>query len=167
MILLFLKLGPDWIPEAWSKSAIVILRSSSDVEKNPYPYLSHGSIRASPTSGSQAPISDRQRAKTEACLVSLGIVLLELLFGKSLETLPFRSQFLGADGQPHTFTDRFTALQWQKDVEKEFGNGIAGAIKRCLVCSFEPDADLTSSAFVRAVWEYIARPVEEFARAFR
>lgn len=162
MILLLLSLGPDWIPDKWSKNTVVVLHSPGD--RHGYPYLSHGPIRQMLKSRSR--VVDR-RKRAEACLRSLGVLLLELLFGEPLELRSSQLAILKPDGQSGNLADELAILMWQKEVEKHFGFGIAEAIKRCLWCVFEQDADLGNSAFVRAIWENVALPVGRFADAFK
>lgn len=149
-----LKLGPSWVPESWQKSSLVLLQTPGSV---PQPYISHSSIQtASPSSS----------AKTEATLRALGIMLLELLFRDTLERQPFRADYMGHGGQPNNMTDFCTAMIWQEKVEEEFGDRLAHAIKSCVTCAFEPVADLSSLAFVQAVWTTVVKPLEEFLRVF-
>lgn len=149
-----LKLGPSWIPESWQKSSLVLLRAPGSI---PQPYISHPSIQtASPSSPE----------KTAATLLALGIMLLELLFCDTLERQPFRADYLGNGGQPNDMTDFCTAMKWQKMVEQEFGDKLAHAIESCLKCAFEPVADLSSLAFVQAVWTTVVKPLEEFLQIY-
>lgn len=108
-----------------------------------------------------------ERKRIKACLRSLGVLLLELLFGEPLESRSLRQADLKPDGRGSDLADEFAIFMWQKEVEKHFGDGIAEAIKRCLWCLFESDADFGNSAFVRAIWEYVALPVQQFTHAFR
>ncbi|KAK4222671.1 hypothetical protein QBC38DRAFT_518724 [Podospora fimiseda] len=63
--------------------------------------------------------------KTGDISLSIGILLLELLFGQSLESRPERTEFLRPDGTPNKYTDYCTATEWQRTVEMEVGDGIA------------------------------------------
>ncbi|KAF4334108.1 sugar transporter STL1 [Fusarium beomiforme] len=144
-----LKLGPSWIPENWHKSTMVLLQIPGPV---PQPYISHLSIHTPLKSASLTEVS-----KTKATLLSLGIMLLELLFGDTLERQPFRADYLGNGGVPNDMTDFCTAMRWQKKVEEDFGDKLAQAIESCVKCAFEPVADLHSLAFVQAVWTTVMR----------
>jgi hypothetical protein len=115
-----LKLGPSWIPESWHKSSLVLLRTS---ELLPNPYISHQSIHKILKSPS-TPEASRARAS----LLTLGILLLELLFHDTLENQPFRANYLNGHGKPNNMTDFCTAMEWQKKVEAEFGDRLADAI---------------------------------------
>ncbi|KAM0429635.1 hypothetical protein ACHAPT_006240 [Fusarium lateritium] len=154
-----LSLGPLWTPESWSKSSLVLLRATHVV---PQPYISHPSIHTTLKSAAAAPT----KAATRATLLALGILLLELLFRDNLESQPFRETYLGSGGQPNDMTDYCTAVLWQKQVEEEFGDKLADAISRCLKCNFDPAADLSSSAFVQAVWTRVVQPLEEFLKVY-
>ncbi len=58
-----------------------------------------------------------------------------------------------------------TAVRWQKRAEEEFGFGLAEAIRRCILCSFDAPG-LRSGAFVQAVWDAVMRPVDGFLAAW-
>jgi hypothetical protein len=149
-----LKLGPSWVPESWQKSSLVLLQTPDSI---PQPYISHPSIQN---------VSPSSTAKTKATLLALGIMLLELLFCDTLERQPFRADYLGSGGQPNDMTDFCTAMKWQKRVEQDFGDKLAHAIDNCIKCAFEPVADLSSLAFVQAVWTTVVKPLEEFLQIY-
>lgn len=153
-----LKLGPSWVPESWHKSSLVLLRTS---ELLPNPYISHESIHTALKSPS-TPEASRARAS----LLTLGILLLELLFHDTLENQPFRAGYLNGQGKPNNMTDFCTAMEWQKKVEAEFGDRLADVIMLCVRCDFGPTPDLSSLAFVRAVWLTVAQPLEEFLKVY-
>ena len=178
MILMLLKLGPGWIPNSWSKKSLVVLRSTNLAQAptttattitQPQPYLSHASIQTALKPAAAAAVvhivESVAQVKARASLLTLGILLLELLFGETLEGQPCWSEFLSG-GKPNEFTEFCTAMKWSGKVEGEFGNKFAEAIRRCLTCGLEPAPDLASPAFVRAVWTGVAQPVEEFVAAF-
>jgi len=181
---MLLKLGPGWIPNTWSKKSLVVLRSTNPAQvptapaaiTQPQPYISHASIQTAlkPSAGTAAAaaatavvhiVESVAQVKARASLLTLGILLLELLFGETLEGQPCWSEFLSG-GKPNEFTEFCTAMKWSGKVEGEFGNKFAEAIRRCLTCGLEPAPDLASPAFVRAVWTGVAQPVEEFVAAF-
>jgi hypothetical protein len=99
-------------------------------------------------------------------MFAIGVLLLELLFRETLERQPFRTQFLGPTVEPNEYTDFCTAMQWQKKVMEECGTGLADAIHRCIVCSFDSPLDLSSPSFVNSVWQGVGKPVEEFLKAW-
>lgn len=155
--------GSSWVPESWSKSDVFLFQDPSTPV--PQPYLSHPSLRKTLVPCGSVPT----RTKAQRALFSLGVLLLELLFGEKLENQPFRVDHMGKDGKPNETTDLFTALHWQKRVEEGFGDELAEAIMRCLVCIFETESspNLSDTAFLRAVWQQVLLPVEKFLSAWR
>ncbi|KAI8649135.1 hypothetical protein NCS57_01449600 [Fusarium keratoplasticum] len=129
---------------------------------DPTPYISHESVRNT-FKGKQRV---ERSAQARASLFTIGILQLELLFCKTLESLPLRNQYFGRVGVADYTADLCTAIQWQKQVEAEFGDRIAGAIRRCMLCAFEPQPDLSDSTFIRAVCTNVVQPLEKFLLAW-
>lgn len=100
--------------------------------------------------------------ETREQLYTLGILLLELFFGASLETQPRRKTFLGPDGKPNEFTEGSTAYELLNQVELECGDILRWAIDRCLYCDFRPDPDPSDPKFVQAVLELVVIPIKQF-----
>ncbi|KAK3312891.1 hypothetical protein B0H66DRAFT_382704 [Apodospora peruviana] len=104
---------------------------------------------------------------TRAMLFNTGVFVLELMYGDKLENQPWRDEYISTKTRAaNDATDLCTAMRWQKRTEEEFGYGIADAIRRCILCSFEGAPDLASRAFVQAVWEGVVKPVEDFLTAW-
>lgn len=105
---------------------------------------------------------------TRNMLFNMGVFLLELLYGDKLENQPWREEYLGSTvtRTANETTDLCTALRWQKRAEEEFGYGIADAIRRCILCSFDGAPDLENRAFLQAVCEGVVKPVENFLAAW-
>lgn len=154
--------GSPWVPLTWNKKDLFLVTDPSNPV--PQPYLNHDSLRqilAVAQEGSAAK-------KARSTLFSLGVLLLELVFREELESQPFRAKLMGSDGAPNEETDFVTALLWQQRVEEEFGDELADAIKRCLICMFDlaPSPDLNSSAFIQAIWQQVLLPVDKFLSAW-
>jgi len=167
-LLTVLSLGPSpWLPPKLHRTHLLVHNdppptTTSSPTASALSYLQHSSLRAtlkSPPNHSSAA----DFAKTT--LLSLGILLLELVFRETLECQPAWTKFL-SDGQPNEATALCTALQWQKRVEEEFGFGLAEAVRRCVLCMFDAPLDLGSAAFVQAVWAGVVRPLEDFLQGW-
>lgn len=165
-ILTLLKLGPDWTPETWSKNSPLLLPTQDPTWNSAafHPYLSHDSIHTTLQVGSIT--SKATEGKARASLLALGILLLELLFRETIEQQPFHDELL-SQGHPNDLTELCTALQWQRKVEEEFGDKLADAIRRCLLCAFDTIPNLENSEFVRAIWVKVVKPIEEFLTAYK
>ncbi|KAF4448824.1 hypothetical protein F53441_7816 [Fusarium austroafricanum] len=149
-----------WIPETWSKTEVLLIRSLHSTI--PTPYVSHQSIRN--TLKGKHTVQPSIQARSS--LFALGVLLMELLFRTKLESLSIRKQYLGTTPQETQTADLCTAIQWQKSVEGQFGDRIADAIRRCVLCAFEAQPDLSNSAFVKAVCTSVLQPLEEFLSAW-
>ncbi|KAJ4205895.1 hypothetical protein NW759_014372 [Fusarium solani] len=149
-----------WVPEKCTRMEVLLIRDLDSTD--PTPYISHESVRNT-FKGKQRV---ERSAQARASLFTIGVLLLELLFRKTLESLPSRTQYLGRVGVADYTADLCTAIQWQKQVEAEFGDRIADAIRRCVLCAFEPQPDLSDSTFIRAVFTNVVEPLEEFLLAW-
>ena len=154
--------GSSWIPQLWNKTDVLLVRYPGS--SMPQPYLNHSSLRQTLAISEEVPAAKKARL----ALFALGVLLLELLFRETIENQPFRIGLMGKDGKPNETTDLATALFWQQRVEEEFGDELADAIKRCLVCMFDmaPAPDLSNAAFLQAVWQQVILPVEKFLSAW-
>ncbi|CAG1974469.1 unnamed protein product [Fusarium graminearum] len=154
VIMLILKLGPSWIPEKPLKSSLVILQTPGCP---PQPFISHPSIHAALES---THTIEFQKEKEKGTFLALGIILLELLFRKSLEEQSFWATFTD-NGKRHEFTDFAAASRWQKDAVYEYGEKVANAIGKCVNYTVDNAVNLRSAEFLQEVWEKVLRPIEE------
>ncbi|KAK0609444.1 hypothetical protein B0T14DRAFT_531957 [Immersiella caudata] len=170
MLITLLALGPTpWMSPTWQKSDTLLLRAASDGHWGMF--LVHSTLdpafrsckSISPMAGGTSPAAG---TSARTLLFTVGVLLMELLFGDTLERQPWRQEYLNsATGKPNDSTDLCTALRWQKRVEEEFGFNLADAIRRCILCSFDAP-DLESISFMHAVWEGVVEPVEAFLSAW-
>ncbi|KAI0901594.1 hypothetical protein F4806DRAFT_6305 [Annulohypoxylon nitens] len=130
---------------------------------NLQPYIPHESFKATLVDKGTSTL---KADKADNCMLVLGVLLRELLSGDVMERHEFRSCFLDDKGQPNEYTDLCVAMKWQEKAEREHGSEIADAIRRCILCSFEPAPDLENSTFIRAVWQGVGVPIEQFLKAW-
>lgn len=95
-------------------------------------------------------------------LRNLAILLLELLFGETIESQELREKYLGPDGKPREYTDYMTARDWAAYADEE-DPALASVIKCCLSCTFGERADWKNRKFVRAVYTSAVQPWEKQA----
>ena len=79
----------------------------------------------------ELPSSQRVPKATDRGFASLGIILLELLFGAQLEEHKLWQHF-GMKSVDDPIFRRMVAIQWAKDVEEEAGPDFASAVEWCL-----------------------------------
>lgn len=155
----FLQLaGTPWIKPRWAKSDVVFFRDPHDpaalLLERPFVCSDFqdplGVVgEPQPAEATPPPRSAKQvQEDTISGLESLGIVLLELCFGRPIELHPFCKYVVGA--QPGTSSSseselgvaspsasagaRFlAALEWLRDVTEEAGMDYAEAVAWCLV----------------------------------
>jgi len=100
-------------------------------------------------------------------LAAIGILLLEVLFGRRIASCKHRARYCSPDGVPHRWTDTLTALDWQRDLERNFPAEIAHAVWRCLRCGFGPAPDLKDKRFKEAYYEGVIKPLEDARQSFK
>jgi hypothetical protein len=140
---------------SWTKHDIIFTHPGP----SPKPLLSHAYIQKRfPARETPKPVSP---TGCKEALFRLGILLLELTFNRTLESLPFREKYLGPDGTPNEYTDLCTAKDWQRQVEGECGEALSEAIRRCIDCSFGPKADWQSEEFLEAYFGNVVDPLRD------
>lgn len=120
-----------WLPQGITKSDILFypLLSDDGNRRDLYrePFIrkgfSHGDGSYAASEGTSAAMSFRL----------LGILLLELCFGKRLEDHPARARYTAATTEEKQMFDLVVAMTWAKSVEEEAGYEYAGAVDWCLM----------------------------------
>ena len=157
-----------WVGESWSKNDIYFVKAAEGSPIYDRPYITRrfkSSLGGdSIASGNKASSRDNSVKSIEA----LGIMLLELCFGETIEDQPFRKKYLGADGQPNDMTDFCTAKQWWQDhALGEGGPEFHTAIRRCLFCAFAPKStSLEDDELCAALYSEVVEPLETTLRQF-
>ncbi|KAK5993588.1 hypothetical protein PT974_07022 [Cladobotryum mycophilum] len=136
-----------WMTRAWDKTDIAI---SEAVRGGMY-------IQQFPSARATQP------TQAMGSLLSLGILLLELAFGQTLESQSFRSQYL-LNGEPNDMTDLCTALKWSEQVQDEFGLDLSDAILWCIRGGIGVKLDFENHGFLTDVVENVVMPLENFLR---
>ncbi|KAK3991453.1 hypothetical protein QBC44DRAFT_392949 [Cladorrhinum sp. PSN332] len=126
----FLQLsGSPWVESPWTKSDLIFFKDHKNTNQVTLaqPFIGRDFQEIQTTS---AHTGDERILGFE----SLGIVLLELCFGKPIEAHPLRSAF-STNIQPAGMTgfNLLVALEWLKDVAEEAGGDYAEAVAWCLV----------------------------------
>lgn len=152
-----------WLIDNMEKRKIMFYRRGSKVDIE-HPYISHSfkskkTVDPSPTI--TPPRSDLIAVKTS--LSSLGILLLELCFWQTIESLELRKSYLGADGQPNQWTDYMAAQDWVHLVRQEEPD--LGPIITCCVCyTFPVKADWNDKRLIQAVYTSVVEPLEKIIK---
>jgi len=102
-------------------------------------------------------------------LNTLGTLLLELCFGKSVEKCEFRKYHLGANGQAHERTNWSTTRDWAERIGEEDPR-LEGVINCCvsdiLFLQLQGAAGWEKKEFVQAVYGGVVKPLERLAEGW-
>jgi len=104
-----------------------------------------------------------QQARCET-LLTLGLVLVELCFGRTLEKMQIPEDVVD---QNETLTRLKTAYRKRDEVYNESGGHYGDVVRRCLDCPFDVrDASLDDEKFEQAVFDYVVIPLIEDVEVF-
>lgn len=161
-----------WLNETWGKRDIYFLQSHDGHIHSEHPFViyrfeSRNHVKSPQERGYQQSI---QRTTSQMCnksLLSLGILILELWFSESIETQPFRKEFLGPTGKENEYTDFNTAQKWQERALEEAGLDLHSATRRCIYCAFGAvSQDLEDEELRKAIYEGVIQPLERLQARF-
>lgn len=145
-----------WLYDHWNKNDILF-----NSENTSYPLLSAEFISKLKPKALRSPT---KKFNPKTALSNLGIMLLELCFGKPIEDHPLRPQYFGPNNKPNAFTDISTAKLWHEEVLGELGDEISETIRRCLDCAFAPKPNLGDAEFQEAVFNGVVLPLQDFLK---
>ncbi|KAK3331631.1 hypothetical protein B0T19DRAFT_366751 [Cercophora scortea] len=128
-------LDSPWLPTPFRKSEVVFLKDHSAAEPNVFlldkPHI-HRSLTCNKQKN-QPPTDSTKASRFADSLDQLGIMLLELCFGKTLEDQPCRKEWpAGANEAERAVFDVMAARDWQCHVNDEAGLDYAEAVAWCL-----------------------------------
>jgi hypothetical protein len=146
-----------WLADKIEKKSIFFYRRGTKVLiEHPYVHQEFSSVKAS----AHCPHTTQSRFAARNSLSHLGILLLELCFGQTIENQDMWKSYLGADGKPHQGTDYMTARDWAEMVCEE-EPAFEHIIKCCVFCVFEEKADWENKKFIQAVYASVVAPLEK------
>jgi hypothetical protein len=136
------------------------------------PYITHSflSTRAAfSSSTSSGPPALPPRFAARLSLNTLGTLLLELCFGKSIEKCEFRKYHLGTNGQAHERTNWSTTRDWAERVGEEdprFEGAINCCVTDVLFLQLQDGAGWERKEFVQAVYSGVVKPLERLVEGW-
>ncbi len=158
-----------WLSARWSRSDfffLVDMGSSALCSTRPLFSRSFHPSSSSTASSNQSTgnaVNDMfgqpNEEDTRASLSSLGVVLLELIFGHSIVYCDFWNEYCGIDNKPNDQTEICTARRWAEKVEAESGPDVASVIWRCLEGSFGTRPSFADVGFCESVYENAVKPL--------
>ncbi|EKG16004.1 hypothetical protein MPH_06826 [Macrophomina phaseolina MS6] len=143
-----------WISDQWNKRDIMFYQTQSsqcsvDLE---HPLVTQKFAYEIPTAKSQGFNSKN------VTLLSLGVILLELYFGKPCELQLPASSHTGYD---KSFAMLSFAYGWYDAEQEELSAAFQSAILHCLRCFPDPSGTLQDSNFLQAAIEQILLPLQD------
>lgn len=167
--LLQLQASP-WLSSDWSKHDFHFLIDSGSLYcQIPHVSRAFASVQISQpsprSSVQETPLLSEEA--TRHSLFVLGVIILELIFGHSIEKCAFRSHYYGPGNKPNDQTDVSTARKWSLKVLGESGVEIADVVRRCLDCSFGPRPNFTDKRFREAVYTGVIQPLQDYLKTWQ
>ena len=157
-----------WLNESWGKQDIHFLlrKKSKDDTLVGTPFVSR---KIESLEGPESPQPPSKTVLTQGIrnqsLFSLGVVLIELHFGQTLESL-----HPGTDGIDNNGTSAaknlVSAIQLLDDVYRQAGDWYGDAVRRCLYCDFDQrNTSLEDNAMNEAVFRGVILPLRDHLKA--
>ena len=153
-----------WLSEQWGKEDVYFIRRPGAPLAALY---SHAFVCQKFSQPSPAPLitSAACRVIRNPTLFTLGILLIELWYGRSIEQLQVPSD-LDCQGTP--------GVEWctaerlvENELEFEAGKRYSDAVRRCIRCDFDrKDTRLEDQGFQEAVWEGVVSALERTLKQF-
>lgn len=169
--LLQIQMSP-WLSTKWSKHDLLFLADSEGIYSY-HPYV----LRTFPSKVTNSPtplarFSDHLHLNSSddnirTSLFTVGVIILELIFGHNIESCSFRHHYYGANNRPNDHTDISTALEWAHKVLGECGVEIDDVVRRCLNCSFGPRPSFSDKRFREAVYKGVIGPLVNYLKTWQ
>ncbi|KUJ19144.1 uncharacterized protein LY89DRAFT_683078 [Mollisia scopiformis] len=150
-----------WLRGSLDKEKILFYHNGTEVMVD-QPYLSHSfpSTKATHCPSGETTTETQNINSPRASLSSLGILLLELCWGQTIESQTnLRNKHLSSDGKAIGGTDYLTAIDWLDTVDEEEPR-MGPIIKWCIFCLYEGKPNWADSNFTQAVYTNVVRPLE-------
>lgn len=159
-----------WLKETWGKSDILFMKecSGTQVVLVQKPFLSQPFIPPTCTIPPSRPTDEPSPGPEvrNKSIFALGVLLIELWFGQSLEDLR-KPEDYGSHHQVNHITDFSTARRLSEDIYREAGDWYGDAVRRCIYCEFDQRHNsLDSQALKEAVHRGVVAPLEENPTSF-
>jgi len=120
----------SWLEESWDLNDICILSQSVLSDQ---PYIS----RDFPATATPPAHGQRMRIIKNSIIFALGVALLEISYGRPLNTFVTREDLDEATGNRTAFTDYLVAERLAKGLRTRELTNYADATQRCIHCNFE------------------------------
>lgn len=157
-----------WLHEIWGRKDITLISRDGKLLSQ-HPFISQNvRLQAQSTTTACAPSDIAALLIKNQTLFSLGIILIELCMGMSMDDLRNPGE-LNADGSKSEFSDFQTAdrLLKMEIISDKFGKRWSDVVRRCIHCELdETKRSLEDLGFRKAVYNKILVELEEDSRQF-
>lgn len=155
-----LQLYPSpWLRNSWSKDDICVFQLKSGQVLTEVPFLLWDMAWGKWQQKAKAAENPRN------ALLSLGILIMELWFGETIETRPFWRRHYGPDGNEPESARLTAAISWQKKAAADGGSMLHDTTHRCIWGNFGVTTlDFEDTRFVGAVYDGVICPLENMLR---
>jgi len=160
----------SWLRPNWTKNNLVFVRGK---HRNSYQqvFISRRFETAKTDASKDMLTSDEPMPYARNVpIFTIGLLLIELCFGKSIEQLRSATDFLPANGMPDGLTRLSTAkrLLDAREIFQRRGERYEEAVSRCIFCEFgrRSTYSLEDEGFRRVVDEKMVALLEDDLRAF-
>jgi hypothetical protein len=154
-----LQLTP-WMPTTLCKADVYFFQRNDGlvVTRNPFFICQVVSTNKGPQQQPALLNADQDHGNA---LLSLGILIMELWFGESIESKSWWKDSCGPNDQQTQFTNFNAALGWQKHVQLSGGTRLHDITQRCIYGNFGlTKRHLSDDRFATAVFEGVIRELE-------
>lgn len=151
-----------WLPKIFCKMHVYFFQRSDGGIMVENPFLLCEALSAKDDCRPQpSPPPPPQEDDHIGALLSLGIMIMELWFGQTIESLSFWRDHCDDKGQEKRFTSFTAALQWQEKTKDEAGITLHQITHRCIRGNFGVTSmNLDDMNCVRAVYDQVVKPLE-------
>jgi hypothetical protein len=155
-----------WLKDDWSDDDVYFVHRpgapASTIYQHPFIYRKFSSQVATRCSTVQTPVRRVIRNQT---LFTLGVLLIELLYGMSIEELRIPRD-LECEGTPGVFWCTAERLI-DEEIALEAGKLYCDAVRRCIRCDFNrQSSSLDDQDFQQAVYNDVVTPLEKTLQRF-
>lgn len=150
--------GTQWLSDSWSTASILFMQTNKN-QIIPRPLIATQPREKYPTEA--ALVDDTEVAHSNLFVLSLGIILLELWFGKHITALRNAAD-LSPDGEVDPNTDFFTAQRLWEESEWEMSTRYRNAVGACVNWEFQtPDQNTKSTRLCELLYDKVVSPIED------
>ncbi|CZT19225.1 uncharacterized protein RCC_05071 [Ramularia collo-cygni] len=156
-----------WLQNMWSRKDITLISKDGKLLSQ-HPFISQDVKLQAQTTAACLPRGVAAMLIKNQALFSLGIVLIELCMGKSIDDLHEQDE-LNADGSKGELSDFQTAdrLLRMEIISDKFGKRWSDVVRRCIHCELdEAKKSLEDLGFRKAVYNKVLLELEEDSRQF-